>query len=59
MLALTVSGFSIDQFLFYGWISPKKEARRADGEEIIGFRRCGCLTTSDNSPFGTNIDNSK
>jgi len=30
MPALTVSGFSIDQFLFYGWLSPKKERRRAE-----------------------------
>jgi 16S rRNA (cytidine1402-2'-O)-methyltransferase len=30
MPALTVSGFSIDQFVFYGWLSPKKERRRAE-----------------------------
>ncbi len=30
MPALTVSGFSIDQFLFYGWLSPKKERRRSE-----------------------------
>jgi 16S rRNA (cytidine1402-2'-O)-methyltransferase len=30
MPALTVSGFSIDQFLFYGWLSPKKERRRTE-----------------------------
>ena len=28
--ALTVSGFAIDRFLFYGWLSPKKERRRAE-----------------------------
>lgn len=30
MPALTVSGFAIDQFLYYGWLSPKKERRRAE-----------------------------
>ncbi len=30
MPALTVSGFSIDQFLFYGMLSPKKDRRRAE-----------------------------
>jgi 16S rRNA (cytidine1402-2'-O)-methyltransferase len=28
--ALTVSGFPIDRFLFYGWLSPKKERRRGE-----------------------------
>ncbi len=28
--ALTVSGFAIDRFLFYGWLSPKKERRRGE-----------------------------
>lgn len=28
MPALIVSGFPIDRFLFYGWLSPKKEERR-------------------------------
>ncbi len=28
--ALTVSGFTIDRFLFYGWLSPKKERRRGE-----------------------------
>jgi 16S rRNA (cytidine1402-2'-O)-methyltransferase len=28
--ALTVSGFPIDRFLFYGWLSPKKERRRTE-----------------------------
>jgi 16S rRNA (cytidine1402-2'-O)-methyltransferase len=32
--ALTVSGFSIDQFLFYGWLSPKKERRRAELRQL-------------------------
>lgn len=27
MPALTVSGFSIDQFVFYGWLSPKRPRR--------------------------------
>jgi 16S rRNA (cytidine1402-2'-O)-methyltransferase len=30
MPALTVSGFSIDRFLFYGWLSPKRDRRRAE-----------------------------
>ncbi|MGB5875457.1 MAG: 16S rRNA (cytidine(1402)-2'-O)-methyltransferase [Bacteroidota bacterium] len=30
MPALIVSGFPLDQFLFYGWLSPKKERRRAE-----------------------------
>jgi len=39
MPALTVSGFSIDQFLFYGWLSPKKERRRAELRQIQQERR--------------------
>lgn len=34
MPALTVSGFPIDQFLFYGWLSPKKERRRAELRQL-------------------------
>ncbi len=34
MPALTVSGFSIDQFLYYGWLSPKKERRRAELRQL-------------------------
>jgi 16S rRNA (cytidine1402-2'-O)-methyltransferase len=30
MPALIVSGFPLDRFLFYGWLSPKKERRRAE-----------------------------
>ncbi|RCK77658.1 MAG: rRNA small subunit methyltransferase I [Ignavibacteriae bacterium] len=30
MPALIVSGFKIDRFLFYGWLSPKSEKRRAE-----------------------------
>lgn len=30
MPALIVSGFPMDRFLFYGWLSPKKERRRAE-----------------------------
>lgn len=37
--ALTVSGFSIDQFLFYGWLSPKKERRRAELKQLMQERR--------------------
>jgi 16S rRNA (cytidine1402-2'-O)-methyltransferase len=39
MPALTVSGFSIDQFLFYGWLSPKKERRRAELKQLYSERR--------------------
>jgi 16S rRNA (cytidine1402-2'-O)-methyltransferase len=39
MPALTVSGFSIDQFLFYGWLSPKKERRRAELKQLMHERR--------------------
>lgn len=28
--ALIVSGFAIDRFLFYGWLSPKKDRRRGE-----------------------------
>ena len=37
--ALTVSGFSIDQFLYYGWLSPKKERRRAELRHLQQERR--------------------
>jgi 16S rRNA (cytidine1402-2'-O)-methyltransferase len=37
--ALTVSGFSIDQFLYYGWLSPKKERRRAELRQLLNERR--------------------
>ncbi len=39
MPALTVSGFSIDQFLFYGWLSPKKERRRAELKQLMLEKR--------------------
>ena len=39
MPALTVSGFSIEQFLFYGWLSPKKERRRAELKQLMQERR--------------------
>jgi 16S rRNA (cytidine1402-2'-O)-methyltransferase len=39
MPALTVSGFSIDQFLFYGWLSPKKERRRTELRQLQQERR--------------------
>jgi 16S rRNA (cytidine1402-2'-O)-methyltransferase len=39
MPALTVSGFSIDQFLFYGWLSPKKDRRRAELRQLQQERR--------------------
>jgi 16S rRNA (cytidine1402-2'-O)-methyltransferase len=37
--ALTASGFSIDQFLYYGWLSPKKERRRAELRQLLQERR--------------------
>jgi 16S rRNA (cytidine1402-2'-O)-methyltransferase len=37
--ALTVSGFSIDTFLFYGWLSPKKDRRRAELRQLRQERR--------------------
>ncbi len=39
MPALTVSGFPIDQFIFYGWLSPKKERRRAELRQLLNERR--------------------
>jgi 16S rRNA (cytidine1402-2'-O)-methyltransferase len=39
MPALTVSGFSIDRFLFYGWLSPKKERRRAELRHLVQEKR--------------------
>lgn len=39
MPALTVSGFSIDQFVFYGWLSPKKERRRAELKQLMLEKR--------------------
>lgn len=37
--ALIVSGFSIDQFIFYGWLSPKKDRRRAELRQLMQERR--------------------
>ena len=34
MPALTVSGFSIDQFVFYGWLSPKRPRRIAELQQL-------------------------
>jgi 16S rRNA (cytidine1402-2'-O)-methyltransferase len=39
MPALTVTGFPIDQFLYYGWLSPKKERRRAELRQLQSERR--------------------
>lgn len=39
MPALTVSGFPIDQFLFYGWLSPKKDRRRAELRQLQQEKR--------------------
>ncbi len=39
MPALTASGFGIDRFLFYGWLSPKKERRRAELRALVRERR--------------------
>ena len=37
--ALIVSGFEIDNFLFYGWFSPKKEVRRRELGSLRGEKR--------------------
>ena len=37
--ALTVSGFSIDQFVFYGWLSPKRDRRRGELRQLMQERR--------------------
>ena len=37
--ALIVSGFSLDSFLFYGWLPPKKERRRAELQTLLQERR--------------------
>lgn len=37
--ALTVSGFSVDQFVFYGWLSPKRERRLAELRQLMNERR--------------------
>jgi 16S rRNA (cytidine1402-2'-O)-methyltransferase len=39
MPALTVSGFSIDEFVFAGWLSPKKERRRSELRALVRDRR--------------------
>ncbi len=41
--ALIVSGFSLDQFLYYGWLSPKKERRRAELRQLLTERRTTVL----------------
>ena len=37
--ALTVSGFSIDQFVYYGWLSPKRPRRIAELQQLKRERR--------------------
>ncbi len=39
MPALTVSGFSIDQFVFYGWLSPKRPRRVTELQQLKRERR--------------------
>jgi 16S rRNA (cytidine1402-2'-O)-methyltransferase len=41
--ALIVSGFPIDNFLFYGWFSPKKDVRRRELESLRGEKRTVAL----------------
>jgi 16S rRNA (cytidine1402-2'-O)-methyltransferase len=41
--ALIVSGFSLDSFLFYGWLSPKKERRRAELRQLLQEKRTTVL----------------
>ena len=44
--ALTVSGFSIDRFLFYGWLSPKRDRRRAELRQLQNEGRTVVLMDS-------------
>jgi len=37
--ALIISGFPIDNFLFFGWFSPKKDLRRRELESLRGEKR--------------------
>ena len=37
--ALTVSGFSIDQFVYYGWLSPKRPRRISELQQLRRERR--------------------
>jgi len=37
--ALIVSGFSTDNFLFYGWFSPKREVRRRELADLRAEKR--------------------
>jgi 16S rRNA (cytidine1402-2'-O)-methyltransferase len=39
MPALTVSGFSIDQFVYYGWLSPKRPRRIVELQQLKRERR--------------------
>ncbi len=39
MPALTVSGFSIDQFVYYGWLSPKRPRRIAELQQLRREKR--------------------
>lgn len=39
MPALTVSGFSINQFVFYGWLSPKRPRRVVELQQLRRERR--------------------
>ena len=39
MPALTVSGFSIDQFVFYGWLSPTRPRRITELQQLKRERR--------------------
>jgi 16S rRNA (cytidine1402-2'-O)-methyltransferase len=39
MPALTVSGFLIDQFVYYGWLSPKRPRRIAELQQLRRERR--------------------
>ena len=41
--ALIVSGFSLDSFLFYGWLPPKKERRRAELRALLQEKRTVAL----------------
>jgi 16S rRNA (cytidine1402-2'-O)-methyltransferase len=39
LLALTVTGFDIEKFVFVGWLSPKKEERKRELKNLLSEKR--------------------
>ncbi|MBU1298858.1 MAG: 16S rRNA (cytidine(1402)-2'-O)-methyltransferase [Bacteroidetes bacterium] len=39
LLALTVTGFDIEKFVFVGWLSPKKEERKRELKNLLNEKR--------------------